>query len=273
MKRKLSLLASVTFTMFLLAGCAGATRDALTADTASGFWERVFVLPLVRFIEWIYGILGGNTLGPSDNNGFALGFAIILATLIVRLVLMPLFAASQKSAAAMQTVQPEIDRLRKKYEGKKDPESQQKMQRETMELYKQYKINPMAGCLPMLLQMPIFMAFFQAINRHPLIVHIAENSTFLGMNLAATGSWENYVLAVVVAGLQFLTTRMMAPKTQSDNKTANNSMKLMSYYMPLMMIPMVIGMPAAMGLYFLVGNLVQVAQSLIFKRPAAGPTI
>ncbi|MCL1949705.1 MAG: YidC/Oxa1 family membrane protein insertase [Turicibacter sp.] len=266
MKRKLSLLASVSFSMMFLAGCAAAgTRVALTPETASGFWERIFVLPLIQFIEWLYNFLGHN-----------LGFAIILATLIVRVVLMPLFAASQKSAASMQLVQPEIERLKKKYEGKKDPESQQKMQMETMELYKKHKINPMAGCLPLLLQMPIFMAFFQAINRHPLIVDMEQGANFFGMDLSATMSVPNYVLGVLVALLTFLSQRLMTPKQtpgSQSNKTANTTMKVMNYYMPFMMFSMVIGMPAAMGLYFLTGNIVQMVQSLVFKRPAAGPTI
>ena len=264
MKRKLSLAATAAAAMMLLAGCAGVQQEAITAETATGFWQRVFVFPLIQFIDWLYQLLGHN-----------LGFAIIAATVIVRLILMPLFAASQKSTLAMQAVQPEIDRIRKKYENKKDPESQQKMQQETMALYKTHKINPAAGCLPLLLQMPIFMAFFQAINRHPLIVNMEAGSTFFGMDLGATMSVPNYVLGVIVALLTFFSQRIMAPKQTNGNQkgTANTTMKMMNIYMPFMMFSMVIGMPAAMGLYFLTGNLMQMLQSVIFKRPATGPTI
>lgn len=264
MKRKFSFIASIAFTMLFLAGCA-TNQEALTAETASGFWETVFVLPLSQFIYWLYELLNYN-----------LGFAIILATAIIRLVLMPLFAQAQKSTAAMQVVQPEMERIKKKYEGKKDPESQQKMNAETMELYKKHKINPMAGCLPMLIQLPIFMAFFQAINRHPLIVNIEEGSRFFGMDLSAVGSVPNYILGVIVALIVFFSQRMMAPKQNNDstaNKSMNTTMKVMNYYFPFMMFMMVIGMPAAMGLHFLTGNLVQMLQSFIFRRPAAGPPI
>jgi len=263
MKRNFRLVATVAFAMMFLAGCAAVDRVALTPETASGFWERVFVLPLIQFIDWLYQLLGHN-----------LGFAIIAATVIVRLFLMPLFAASQKSTAGMQAVQPEIERLKKKYEGKKDPESQQKMQKETMELYKKHNVNPMAGCLPLLLQMPIFMAFFQAISRHPLIVNIEAGTRFFGMDLGAVMSTPNYILGVIVALLTFFSTRLMQPKADPSKPAAkggaNTTMKMMNYYMPFMMFSMIIGMPAAMGLHFLAGNLMQMLQAIIFKRPPAG---
>jgi len=261
MKRKLSLVTSVAFAMVFLAGCAAVDRVALTPENATGFFERVFVLPLIQFIDWLYQLLGHN-----------LGFAIIAATVIVRLVLMPLFAASQKSMAGMQVAQPEMDRIKKKYEGKKDPESQQKQQKEMMEIYKKYNVNPMAGCLPMLLQMPIFIAFFQAISRHPLIVNIEAGTTFFGMDLGAVMSTPNYILGVIVALLTFFSSRLMAPKQDPNAKNAKglNTMKMMNYYMPFMMFSMIIGMPAAMGLHFLAGNLMQMLQAIIFKRPAAG---
>lgn len=269
MKRKLSVLFTAALAMFLLAGCS-TTNAAITADTASGFWERAFVLPLTQFITFLYGVLGHN-----------LGFAIIAATVIVRLVLMPLFAYSNKSMAAMQEVQPEIQRIQKKYEGKKDPESQQRMMAETSAIYKKYKVSPASGCLPLLLQMPIFMAFFQAINRHPMIAVLRENpdatassAYFFGLNLAATMSMPNYILGALVAGLTFVSQRLMTKNqnTSNQNKQMGTTMKAMNIYFPFMMFATVIAMPAAMGLYFLVGQIMQMIQTLVFRRPAAGPT-
>jgi YidC/Oxa1 family membrane protein insertase len=88
----------------------------------------------------------------------SLGIAIILLTIISRLVMLPLAFKSQKSMMAMQKIQPEIEKIKTKYGDNKDPEVQQKMNREIQGLYSKHKVNPLGGCLPMLVQMPIFFA-------------------------------------------------------------------------------------------------------------------
>ena len=150
MKKKLSVTLCLLLVVGLLSGCS-ISSVPITAETANGLWDKVFVLPLASFITLLYNLLSQN-----------LGFAIILATVIVRLVLMPLYSKSNKSMAVMQEIQPEMQKIQKKYENKKDQASQVKMQTEMMELYKKYNYNPMMGCLLPFLQMPIFLAFYQA---------------------------------------------------------------------------------------------------------------
>ena len=100
----------------LLSGCA-ISPEPITPDTASGLWDKIFVLPLASFITLLYNLLNHN-----------LGFAIILATAIIRGALMPLYSKSNKSMAIMQEIQPKMQRIQKKYENKKDQASQIKMQ-------------------------------------------------------------------------------------------------------------------------------------------------
>ena len=107
MKKKLSLVVCFVLVAGLLSGCA-VSSEPITAETASGLWDKVFVLPLASFITLLYKLLSNN-----------LGFAIILATAIVRSVLMPIYAKSNKSMAVMQEIQPQMQRLQKKYENKK----------------------------------------------------------------------------------------------------------------------------------------------------------
>lgn len=259
MKKKLGLTLTLILAVGLLSGCS-ISQVPITPETASGLWDKVFVLPLASFITLLYNLLGSN-----------LGFAIILATAIVRLVLMPLYSKSNKSMAVMQEIQPEMQKIQKKYENKKDQASQAKMQTEMMELYKKYNYNPMTGCLLPFLQMPVFLAFYQAISRHPLIQDAAA-AEFFGINLGSTGTMPNYVLAFLVAGLTILSQRMMNKSMASNsqqNATSNMMMKVMTYYFPFAMFSITIGTPFAFGLYFLTGQIMTIVQYVIFKKPQA----
>lgn len=259
MKKKLSVTLCLLLAVGLLSGCS-ISSVPITAETANGLWDKVFVLPLASFITLLYNLLSQN-----------LGFAIILATAIVRLVLMPLYSKSNKSMAVMQEIQPEMQKIQKKYENKKDQASQVKMQTEMMELYKKYNYNPMMGCLLPFLQMPIFLAFYQAISRHPLIKNAAA-ANFFGINLATTGQITNYILAAVVALLTIVSQRMMNKNMASSsqqNQTSNMMMKVMTYYFPFAMFSITIGTPFAFGLYFLTGQIMTIIQYLIIKKPNA----
>ena len=259
MKKKLSLVVSLILAIGLMTGCSISTKS-ITPETASGLWDKVFVLPLATFITFLYNILSQN-----------LGLAIILATAIVRLVLMPLYLKSNKTSAIMQEIQPEMQRIQKKYENKTDQASQVKMQTEMMDLYKKYNYNPMMGCILPFLQMPVFLAFYQAISRHPLIKDAAA-AEFFGINLGATGTMPNYILAFIVAGLTILSQRMMNKNMASSaqqNQTSNMMMKVMTYYFPFAMFSITIGTPFAFGLYFLTGQIMTIVQYLIFKKPQA----
>ena len=261
MKKNFSLLLFLVLTIGLLSGCSIST-EPITAATATGLWDKLFVLPLANFITFLYNILNNN-----------LGLSIILATAIVRLVLIPLYLKSNQSTMVMQEIQPEMEKMKKKYEHKQDKASQVKMQQEMMELYKKYNYNPMMGCVLPFLQMPIFLAFYQAISRHPLIKD-AGAAEFFGINLGATGTIPNYVLAFIVAGLTIYSQRLMnknmaANMNSQQNQTSNMMMKVMTYYFPFAMFSITIGTPFAFGLYFLTGQIMTIVQSLIFKRPGA----
>lgn len=144
LKKKFSLLLCLVATIGLLSGCSIST-DPITAETATGLWDKVFVLPLANFITFLYNLFNNN-----------LGLAIILATAIVRLVLIPLYLKSNQSTAIMQEIQQEM-----------------------MELYNKYNFNPMMGCLLPLLPMPIFLVFYQAISRHSLIKNASSSDFFV----------------------------------------------------------------------------------------------
>ena len=262
MKKKLILSLVVVVAIIGLAGCGVQVNpeNALTPEVASGFWQTFMILPLIWLITWFYNVIG------------SLGVAIIIVTILTKLVVMPLMLKSMNSSAKMQTIQPEIQKIQKKYAGKSDRESQMKMNAEVQRMYKESGVNPLAGCLPILIQTPLMFAFFQAFLRHPLIAS-TEVRYFLGMNLSAVQEIPNIVFAVLVAGLMYFSQVMMQKRTQNNH--ANNQSPVNPQMMNLIFLPVmgltVYGSPLAMGLYFLVGQIMAVIQSFIIKKPGVTP--
>ena len=260
--KKLVLGFVVLIAVFALSGCGIQVNpeNALTPETASGFWSTFLVLPLIQVITWLYNIVGN------------LGIAIIIATILTKAAVMPLMLKSMNNTAKLQTVQPEMDKIKQKYAGKTDRESQMKMNTEMQQLYKERGINPLAGCLPLLIQMPLMFAFFQAFSRHPLIATY-EVRYFLGMSLSSVGELPNIIFAAVVAGLMYYSQTMTQKRTQGNAAPSPqaNTMKMTNLIFLPMMAMMVYGSPLAMGLYFIVSQLMMLIQSFIIKRPNATP--
>jgi len=259
-KKKLLICLVAIVLVVTLSGCGVDINpeNALTAENASGFWESFFVLPLIQMISWIYGLVG------------SLGIAIIIATIITKAAVMPLMLKSMNSTAKMQTVQPEMDAIKQKYAGKTDNESRMKMQQEMNALYKEKGINPMAGCLPMLIQMPLMFAFFQAFSRHPFI-QTYEVRYFLGLSLSSVSEVPNVIFAAIVAGLMYFQQTQTQKRTQGANAQAAGQMKMMNFMMLPIMALMVYGSPLALGLYFIISQVMMTIQSFIIKKPGAMP--
>ena len=154
------------------------------------------------------------------------GLAIIIFTILLKTVLLPLTVKSIRSTAAMQELQPKIKELQKKYS-----KDRQKLSQETMRLYQEYRINPAAGCLPMILQIPIFLGLYRA------VVHLSGNyGGFLWMN--DLSSADPYKILPVVAGVfQFLQTKMMRPHNGPKiTDPQQQMMNTMMNFMPLMVV-------------------------------------
>ena len=127
--------------------------------------------PIMWVVAWV--MTGSHwvfaRLGFGDGPSFAWVLAIVALTLIMRILLIPLFVKQIKASRGMQIMQPELQAVQKKYKGKTDPASREAMTRETMELYKKHGTNPFASCLPILLQSPIFFALFRVLYNLPAI--------------------------------------------------------------------------------------------------------
>ena len=143
--------------------------------------------PIARFMGWIINFVFNFVYQITEKN--SLGISIIILTLIIRFIMLPLAFKSQKSMMAMQKLTPEIDKIKKKYGDSKDPEIQRKMSAEMQALYTKHKVSPFGGCLPMLIQMPIFFGLSYLMNQSFLYIDklkgIYENLAIQITNLQA----------------------------------------------------------------------------------------
>lgn len=244
-RKKVLLVLALVLLVAALAGCAPNT-DPITSES-TGFWNQYFIYPLSWLIAYFADLTGEN-----------FGLGIIIVTVIIRLVLLPLNIKQLRSSRAMQEVQPELKELQKKYSSK-DANTQQKLQQETMQLFQRHGVNPLAGCLPIIVQMPILLAFYQAISRTEAI----KEHNFLWVQL---GSPDPYFILPIVAGLAtFLQQKlMMAGNTAM---AANPQMTMMLYIMPVMITVFALFLPSALALYWVVGNIFMVAQTLLINKP------
>jgi YidC/Oxa1 family membrane protein insertase len=187
------------------------------------------------------------------------GIAIILLTVITKVIFFPLTIKSMTSMKAMQALQPQVNALRSKY--KNDP---QRLQRETMELYRVHKVNPLGGCLPMVVQIPIFYALYVALS---VSVEI-QNAPFIcfgrlfGVNLwiCDLASHDPTYILPILMGISMFVQQKMTP-VMGDPRQAK-----MMLFMPVVFTFMFLNLPAGLVLYWTLSNVLQIAQQKYMER-------
>ncbi|MBM6616934.1 YidC family membrane integrase SpoIIIJ [Bacillus suaedaesalsae] len=242
MKKRLLLFVAILAILATLTGCMEVNQD-ITAES-TGVWNQYFVYPLSMLITYFAELFNENY-----------GLSIIIVTLIIRLVLLPLMIKQTKSSKAMQALQPEMQRLREQYSSK-DQKTQQKLQQETMALFQKHGVNPLAGCFPILIQMPILIAFYHAIMRTSEI----KTHSFLWVDL---GSPDPFFILPIVAGI----TTFIQQKIMMAGSPPNPQMTMMLWIMPIMIVVFAFNFPAALSLYWVVGNLFMIVQTYVIKGP------
>lgn len=178
------------------------------------------------------------------------GMAIILVTVVIKMILYPLTVKQVKSMKAMQELQPKMKRLQEQY--KTNP---QLLQQEMQKLYREAGVNPLAGCLPMLVQMPILMAIFYALKD---ATYEGGNPSFLWLPSLSEAD-PYYILPVLSALSTYLTSRQ-------TTDGSNQQMKMMMYVMPIFIGWMSMNFAAGLVIYWITMNLVQVVQQWFIFR-------
>jgi len=240
--------------------------------------------------------------GLDPASGWTWALSIVGLTVLMRIFLIPLFFKQIKASRGMQVLQPELQKLQKKYKGKNDPASRQQMQSEMMALYQKHGTNPFASCLPILAQSPIFFALFRVLYSMPQIadgtyrdgqplgpIDQAAASQFLAATLLGARLSQSFlgegatlnvriltaVLIVLMSVTTFTTQRQLTmknmPQSALDNPMAKQQRMLM-YLMPLIFAFSGVYFPIGVLIYWLTTNLWTMGQQFytIRKMPAAG---
>ncbi len=200
------------------------------------------------------------------------GWAIVFFTVIVKLALLPLTLSQTKSMKAMQDIQPKMKEIQAKYK-----DDSQKMNEKIMELYKEHKVNPMAGCLPLLVQMPILIGLFTALRNPGTYVFKSEavykaiDTSFLWLqnlsnpDVIMVGNFGVPWILPIIAGLTtYISSAMMTPKESRKDPTQ----AMMLYFFPIMILWWGKSFPAGLTLYWVVSNIFQILQQQFIIKPA-----
>ena len=242
-KKYFTLIIMVFITPLFLSACS------TQGGQSDGFFHKYFVEPFTS-------LLVGTSHLFNDNYGLG----IIVVTLLVRLILMPLMLKQYKTQANMKgkmdLLKPEMDEIQKKLKSTKDQKEQQQLQKELMGLYQKHGVNPLnMGCLPLVIQMPILMAFYYAIrDSHEIATH-----SFLWFSLGKPDIWIT-LLAGVVYYFQFQVSMHTMPEQQKQQ------MKYMGLLSPIMIMFVSFSAPAALPLYWVVGGTFLIFQTYLGRK-------
>ncbi|API90351.1 hypothetical protein BKP56_12065 [Marinilactibacillus sp. 15R] len=229
-----------------MAGCIRIDDSGKPAGSISQFLYDYLVLPTQQFIELLHGIFG------------SYGLAIIAITIIVRILILPLSIRQQRATmeqqVKMSVIKPAADEIQAELKSVTDPKEKQELNAELMSLYRENNVNMLGGlgCLPLLIQMPVFTAMFQAIRMSESI----QNASFLGIGLGE----RSILLALATGAVYYIQSRVMLLGMPEDQRKQSNTMMLMN---PIMLLFISFSSPAGLTLYWLVGGFVAIAQSVI----------
>ena len=206
-------------------------------------------------MSYIYNLLKqflAFLLNTTDKYVGNFGISIIIVTILIKILLLPLTLKQDKSMKEMKKLQPELEKIKQKYANDK-----QMLNIKTMELYKEHKVNPLGGCLPLLLQLPILFALF-GVLRNGII---PKDSSFLWLKLSVPDQF--YILPVLNGAVSFLQQKLMG------SADSNPQMKNMMYVFPIMMIMFSLKMPSGLQLYWLTSSILAVVQQYFIMKKGA----
>jgi YidC/Oxa1 family membrane protein insertase len=222
---------------------------------------------LILLLHWVLVTINDFLSGLGLGYSWTWGLAIIGLTIIVRLILFPLTWKQYKSAQQMQMIQPQVKELQKKYKSDRG-----KLQEETMKLYSEHRVNPFASCLPLILQLPVFISLYAAIKglgplsapAYQQSVELLNQAPFLWIPHLGNPD-PTYVLLILYVVTQMISTELMVA-TQSDN-----TQKWIMRAMPIMFVLFLFRFPAGLFVYWVTTNVWTIGQQLVIRRTMPKP--
>jgi len=229
----------------------------------TSFFYTFLSRPLFNVLIWLYNVVPGRDLGV----------AIIILTILIRLIFYPLSQKAIKSQKAMAEIQPKVKEIQKKYKDSKEEQA-----KALMDVYRQHKVNPMSGCLPILIQFPVLIAlyhvFISGLNFQKLEMLYSFVQKPVVLNLMFLGiislSERSLVLAVIAGVSQYFQAKTM-PQMKSFGGSGSFDFaavlnRQMIYFMPLLTVFIAWTLPAALSIYWIVNNLFSIIQQLAVDK-------
>ena len=220
-----------------------------------GIWDTIFVRPLA----WVIIKIGSLVKNY--------GLAIIITTLLIRLATISLTKKTALQSENMKKAQPELNRLEQKYKNKTDQDSMMQKTQEMMYIYKKYEINPLSGCLFSFLQIPVFLAFYEALNRLPVIFE----GNFLGLQLGTTpitgisdGKYYYILIIALVIATSYLSMKLNS--TAATSKEQQAQMKMITNMMIIFLGIASISLSTSIAIYWITNSTFTILQNLWVKR-------
>jgi YidC/Oxa1 family membrane protein insertase len=225
------------------------------------------ILPAANILQPLIDLVNTVLKFFHDNVGLSWGMSIIALTVVTRAILIPLTYKQLKGMRALQALQPQIKELQEKYKNDK-----QRMQQEMMRFYKENKVNPLASCLPLIAQLPVFFTLFQVLrNELPEDIgctagHCGAEASFFfihDLTAKATGG-ELIALLILYVGTQLVSGMVMSV-------TADKSQRTMMFVLPLIFVPFILNFPAGLILYWITTNFWTIGQAFVIQRIVPPP--
>jgi len=227
-------------------------------------FQLLFYKPILNLMVFLYNNIPGNDFG----------LVIIILTVIVKLFLYPLSKNSIKSQKELQILQPKINELKEQFKDNKE-----ELNKKIIELYKENKVNPFSSCLPILIQIPFFIAVYkvfqvklESISADQLysFISIPEKINYISFGFINL-SLKNYYIAILAGLAQFWQSKMLLSKNKNTTQTNPNDIsvimnKQMTYFFPIMIVLISISLPAGLAFYLLVSTILTIIQQyLVYK--------
>ena len=269
---RLIILLLLILAAFMLSGCGVPMSGADVTNTApSGLWQQLVVWPLAKTLIWLNGVLENASIP------YSWGFTIILFTFLIKVVTFPLTYTQLKGMQAQRAIQPRMQEIQKKYANDKN-----RLAQEQMKLYNEAGVNPLSGCLPLIIQMPILFGLYAALvaigpnlegARFFWIPDLSFPSRTQGMNwITENFTAGNYaflaaylVLPILLMVSQFAMQKWMNPTPVSNDATGKTTQQV-TLVMTFMFGFFTLQVPAGLTLYWVTSNLLQMAQQWYMMR-------
>ena len=259
--------------LFVISGCASASSELITTETTfqeikeEGVFAAIFTWPFAQAI---------NFLAPK----ISVAGAITVVTVVLNAIILAFTYKSSVSMQRMQTIQPELEKIQKKYEGKTDNTSQQRMAMEMQNLYQKYDIHPFGALAVTFIQLPVLISMYTAVRRSEAVV----NGSFFGYTLSTTpmdafkqGAFILVAVYVLMIVTQFLSIKLpqilanQKAKAEAEAKHKHyekpqQQNQMMTYSMLLMISFMMLNWPTALSLYYCIYSVINIAKTLVINK-------